>query len=196
MQQSKETTRDNKMSDKASLSYTINELTTRPPSDEDLNEIGRFRYDMWDKETEINHALFPDKRWIEEVDYQAYHWTVRDSTTNELLAVTRLTMHDTVEDNPDGYIWIREGISNHLPVPAAHLCKLIVSENARGCGLGRELNELTIEKARSLGAKSILVTASDANVRILEKLGFHDTGIKEIFSNRPKCVFSAMELIF
>jgi ribosomal protein S18 acetylase RimI-like enzyme len=179
----------------SSLSYTITELTSRPPSDEDLNEIGRFRYDLWNKETEINQALFPDKCWIEEVDYKAYHWTVRDSLTNELLAVTRLTMHDTIEDNPDGYIWIKEGKSDHLSVPAAHLCKLIVSEKARGCGLGRKLNELTIEKARALGAKCILVTASEANARILEKLGFHDTGIKEIFSNRPKYVFSAMELI-
>lgn len=167
-----------------------------------MDRIGVFRYDLWCKETEVNHDLFPEKKWIEEIDYTARHWVAFEGDSPEsidvhtapILGVARLTVHNALAENPDGYIWIRHGLEDRCPVPVADLCKLSVSASARGLGIGRSLSEIRINAARDMGAKSVLVTASEKNARILEKLGFQDTGIREVFPNRPTYEFLAMDL--
>lgn len=37
--------------------YVIEEI--KNPNEEQLNEIGKFRYDLWIGETNVNHSLFP-----------------------------------------------------------------------------------------------------------------------------------------
>ncbi len=157
-----------------------------------LERIGRLRLDVWRAETKVDEAQFEGGVWLEPLDYRARHWIATDG--NVLIASGRLTMHATLEDNPDGYLWRRH--ERTVPLPAAHFCKLVVSSKARGMGLGREFNRVRIEAARGDGAKSILVTASDANARLLLSMGFTDTGVVESFSNRPGFMFRALQLVF
>jgi ribosomal protein S18 acetylase RimI-like enzyme len=169
------------------MTLRIHEL----PPGSSLDEIGQFRLQVWRGETEVNEALFPENVWIEPLDHVARHWVARDE--EGLLGAARLTLHDTLEDNPDGYLWLRAG--RPAPTPAAHLCKLVVHARARGKGIGSQLNALRIAAARSMGARSVLVTASAQNARLLQSLGFVDTGIREVFDNRPRFPFHALELI-
>lgn len=157
-----------------------------------LNEIGKFRLEVWREETEVNESLFPDGIWIEPLDYEARHWIVRDA--EGIVASARLTIHPTLAENPDGYLLIRASMS--APIPAAHLCKLVVHKRARGNGVGDQLNKVRIDAAKKMGAKSIIVTASEGNSRLLHRVGFTDTGIRETFPNRPGFEFKAMRLDF
>lgn len=157
-----------------------------------LREVGRLRLEVWRGETDVNESLFPDDLWLEPLDFIARHWAVRDRLG--IVASARLTIHDVLSENPDGYLFERAKIS--VPVPAGHLCKLVVHKRARGRGLATELNRVRIEAAKEMGAKSIIVTASDSNSRLLERVGFVDTGIREYFPNRPGYEFKAMQLSF
>ncbi len=157
----------------------IEELS--PTSQEGLEAIGRFRLEVWRQETGVNESLFPSGVWLEPIDQGARHWVARDP--EGMVASARLSVHDKLLENPDGYLFERAKIE--VPLPAAHLCKLVVHERARGKGLATQLNKIRIEAAKRMVAKSILVTASEANSRLLHRLGFLDDGIRETFKNRP-----------
>lgn len=188
------------VNDRERISYRLVEV--EPSNTDIIRRIGQFRYELWCGETEVNHSLFPQGLWIEDIDYSARHWVVfeTDSDTIDLhsapvLGVARLTVHDNLSDNPDGYIWIRNSIEQRAPSPVGHFCKLAVSKRARGLGIGRLLSEVRIDAAKKIGAKSIIVTASENNARILKQLGFIDTGIRETFPNRPNFEFAAMDIL-
>lgn len=156
-----------------------------------MDEIGLLRLAVWREETAVEETLFPDGRWIEPLDAAARHWIALDD--HVVVGAARLTLHSSLEDNPDGYLWLRAG--REVPVPAAHLCKLVVLRSARGAGIGRRLNQLRIDAARAMGAKSILVTASETNSRLLLDMGFTDTGVRETFANRPGYSFRALQRV-
>ncbi len=165
---------------------------TESKDKESMEELGRFRLEVWRDETIVNEALFLNGVWLESLDFQARHWVAKDS--HGLVGAARLTVHDTLASNPDGYLFERAG--KIIPAPVAHLCKLVVHERARGKGLGSQLNKIRVDAARMMGARSIVVTASEINSRLLSQLGFADTGIRESFPNRPGFEFRAMQLVF
>ena len=61
-------------------------------------------------------------------------------------------------------------------------------------GIAQKLNSLRVQCARDLSARSIMVTASEGNARLLRKIGFTDIGEKIIFSDRPNTTFYALQL--
>ena len=176
------------------MKYSIREISNQ--DEEMLLKIGKFRFQLWNEETKVNHDMFPTGIWLEKIDQTCRHWIVVNEETQELIGVARLSLHETLEDNPDGYLWIKHNMEHRVPAPVGHLCKLSVAKTARGYGIGRKLSEIRIEAARDVGAKSIIVTASPQNARLLASLGFQDTGIREIFPNRPQFEFYAMDYVF
>jgi predicted GNAT family N-acyltransferase len=157
-----------------------------------MDLIGILRLDVWKQETAVDEKQFPNGRWLEPLDQVAQHWI---ATINGIIVgAARLSMHATLAENPDGYLWVKRGFT--LPEPVGHFCKLVVKKEARGFGIGRHLNAVRIKQAKEVGAKSIIVTASDQNTLILKKMGFLDTGIKETFSNRPEMSFNGLQLVF
>lgn len=78
-----------------------------------LERIGRFRYDLWKGETEVNDAMFPEGIWLEDIDHIARHWVAIGGDDNELLGVARLTIHETLSDNPDGY-WVMGSLFSYF----------------------------------------------------------------------------------
>ena len=73
----------------------------------------------------------------------------------------------------------------------AHLEDLFVSEDARGSGIGRELVEAAMERARERGAARILLDTNEANeaaLRLYASVGFRsgsdETGGRDLFMRR------------
>ncbi len=164
-----------------------------PNSDKSvLDQIGKFRLEVWREETAVNEELFPNRIWLEPLDYVARHWVLHENS--KLVAAARLTFHHTLEDNPDGYLWIKQGLS--VPLPVVHFCKLVVHKSVRGQGIGTIFNTVRIKAAQEWGAKSIILTASEKNTRLLLSMGFMDTGIRESFPNRPGFTFKGLQYLF
>ena len=158
-----------------------------------MQRIGELRYKVWEEENSINTELFPNRCWIDPMDTEARHWVVEIEDTGEVVATARLTLHTSLEDSSrDVQIWQRCG--KHLPLPTVDLGRLVVLSVHRGRGLAQMLNKVRIEAARDMGAKSVMVTASEGNARLLRKLGFEDIGETVSFEDRPNTSFYAMQL--
>ncbi|KAI9003425.1 hypothetical protein DFJ74DRAFT_713642 [Hyaloraphidium curvatum] len=103
-----------------------------------------------------------------------------------------LTVHERAEDSPDGRYWIENGLQ--LPGPVGNISKLVVDPSCRGQGLASRLNAIRLDAAKDMGCRTMTVTASESNARLLAKLGFVDTGVRMEFDNRPGVEFRALEL--
>ncbi len=113
--------------------------------------------------------------------------------SGSLIASARLTMHFSLDDSyRDVQLWKRSG--RLLPLPTVDLGRLVVLKDYRGKGMAQALNVVRIESAKQMGAKSIMVTASEGNARLLRKLGFEDIGETIYFSDRPGTLFIALQL--
>lgn len=155
-----------------------------------LEAIGRLRYDVWLAEGAMNTALFPGKCFLDHLDPSARHWTVFDGDV--MVANARLTFHPTLDDGyRDASLWKDAGVP--IPLPTCDLGRLVVLPSHRGRGIAQRLNQIRLEAARSMGAKSIIVTASEANARLLRKLGFFDIGKVVEFEDRPGVPFHALQ---
>ena len=157
-----------------------------------LNLIGKLRYKVWEEEGSINAEAFPNMCWVDELDKGGRHWVVKDSN-GEYIAAARLTVHETLDDDyRDVQLWKRSG--KVLPLPTCDLGRLVVLNAFRGRGIAQSLNKIRIEYAKEIGAKSIMVTASEGNARLLRKLGFVDIGETIVFDDRPNTLFHALQL--
>ncbi len=182
-------------SDDSTTPSTIYGIREVPNSDITmLHAIARFRFDTWCAETKVNESLFPDGLWLEDIDYTARHWITEDIATGKIVATARMTVHDRLEDNLDGHLWIEQ--QKTVPLPVGHLSKLVVDKSVRKLGIGRRMSELRMSAAQAIGAKSMLVTASVANARLLFQLGWVDTGIRVVFPDRPDMEFMCREVRF
>eukprot|EP01119_Soliformovum_irregulare_P006942 TRINITY_DN19352_c0_g1_i1.p1 TRINITY_DN19352_c0_g1~~TRINITY_DN19352_c0_g1_i1.p1 ORF type:complete len:193 (-),score=29.88 TRINITY_DN19352_c0_g1_i1:14-547(-) len=165
-----------------------------PKEEKIMEEIGRFRMKVWKQEGKVAEELFKDGIWLDHLDPIAKHWILRDGE-GAIVASCRMTIHQTLKENPDGYLWIEKG--RPLPEPVANISKLVVDAKMRGRGIASRMNQLRIKLAKELGCRSINVTASDANSRLLiSKHGFVDTSIRVIFPNRPTIEFQGLEFIY
>jgi predicted GNAT family N-acyltransferase len=157
-----------------------------------MDEIGRLRYEVWQQEQSINPELFPDRCWIDSLDPVGRHWVVLDG--DRVVAAARLTMHTNIDDDyRDMKLWKKCG--KQLPLPTTDLGRLVVHKDYRGHGFAKQLNEIRVNAAREMGAKSVMVTASGGNKHLLCKyLGFEDIGETIYFEDRPNTLFYALQL--
>ncbi len=56
------------------------------------------------------------------------------------------------------------------------------------------MNQVRVEYAKTIGAKSIMVTASEANAKLLHSIGFEYIGQNIEFADRPGTLFVALQL--
>ena len=89
---------------------------------------------------------------------------------------------------------VQKNVGAHLPLPTCDLGRLVVHADYRRRGYADALNQVRIEAARAIGAKSIMVTASAGNVKLLQRRGFHAIGQEIVFSDRPNTIFHALQL--
>jgi ribosomal protein S18 acetylase RimI-like enzyme len=125
-------------------------------------------------------------------------WQGRETPTDASIeaSVNRLLADPDTEyllggEPPAGVLQLRFRHAVWTGTDDAHLEDLFVSEAARGSGLGRELVEAALERARERGAARILLDTSESNeaaVRLYASVGFRsgsdETGGRELFMRR------------
>src|SRR5262249_29401823 len=119
------------------------------------------RVDVWQAEG----VRIPDIELLNDRhDAHALHWGV--SIGDRLVASARLCIHSVLGEAPDSALFTCADI--HLPV--ASMNRLVVLADHRGLGISRTLDQVRINRARQLGAKTIICTpvASRGRNRALE----------------------------
>lgn len=164
-----------------------------------LEEIGKLRYECWLGEGVIDAALFPDKLWVDDMDYgpSARHWVVRELTTNAVVGAARLTWHSSLDDDyRDVKLWRDKGVP--LQAPVLDFGRLVVRKDHRRKGIARSLVDVRIKAAKEWTqdeqkARSCVCTASAINVVMLQQTGFVPIGQTASFDDRPGVVFHALQ---
>lgn len=169
--------------------YHIRE--TRIGDARELARISDLRIEVWGSEGSLDPRIRAAGSWLDEIDPVARHW-VAETAGGELVATARLSVHERLEDTLDGYVWTEAHRS--VPLPVGSISRLVVRRDARRQGLAGRLNDVRIAAARAAGCRSMTVTASKENARLLAAHGFVDTGLTVVFANRPGVVFHALEL--
>lgn len=163
--------------------------------DQDLSEkIGRFRLQIYRKESVVNEDLIPDGIWLDPEDAMGTHAVIRN-VDGSILAAARLSIHPTLAEAPEGELWINA--RRHLQEPIAHLGKFVVDEKCQKQGVGTLVCTSLMTIARERGARSVILSTSEKMVASLTKRGFVDTGIRATFpkSRRPYESFACLEYI-
>ena len=115
-------------------------------------------------------------------------WTTRDDLDTELAAWDPPSEETLFVADDDGHVVGFGGVEKPSGFSHAELFGPLVAIPARGARLGTRLLEVSVEKARELGADSVLASVGQANSRgrmILEAHGFTARG-------RPQATFRLM----
>ena len=142
-------------------------LEIRVLRSDEIERAQRLRYEVWRAEGAVLANAESGK--IEDAhDYHALHWGAFDG--EELVGSARLCVHESIDDAPDASMFA--GVN--LPEPVASMNRLVILRPFRGNGIGRSLDEVRLEAARLLGARSTLATPVDVSAReqSLARLGF------------------------
>lgn len=165
-----------------------------------LIDIGKFRYNNW--KDVINQDLSIDDKygqsiWLDELDFiinSSRNFIIKDTNNNEIIAVARLTYHETFEDDRSRDLVIfKEYNNNDIKSSVIDFGRLIVKKEEYGNGIAQFLNRLRISLANKLGAKYIIVTASYDNMIRLKTLGFEEIGKIVYFDDRPNVAFHCLQ---
>jgi GNAT superfamily N-acetyltransferase len=133
----------------------------------EIEAAQRLRYAVWrSKGVAIHHAereIIADHH-----DKHAIHWGVFHG--DQLVGAARLCFHDKLAEAPDAEMFV----SADIPLPVASMNRLVVLKSYRGQGIGRLLDQVRIQKARELGARTVLAAPVKvvARERSLTERGF------------------------
>ena len=186
---------DHKLYDHTLYGYTLKEVDSSNKAV--MDAIGRLRYEVWEGESSIDANLFPDKIWLEPMDFgnNARQWVVMAS--NEIVAAARLTRHESIEEDDyrDIKLWREKGEA--ISPPVVDFGRLVVHKDHRRRGLARALVRHRLEAARSWGAKHAVNTCSQENIKFLvEEFDFFEIGATAVFRDRPNTTFHALQKNF
>ena len=127
----------------------------------------RLRYSVWQAEGAVIHHA--EREIIaDHHDDHATHWGVFDG--DQLVGAARLCFHAELSEAPDGEMFADKG----LPTPIASLNRLVVLKTHRGLGIGSQLDEVRIRKAKEWEARAVIVAPANIAARrqALERRGF------------------------
>ncbi len=148
-------------------------LELNPQVPNDLEAIALLRATVWSNK--LGHNCFSQGMWTDVHDFHSFHWGVFDAQ-DELIAAARLCIHEKVTEFPD-FSEIRQLTKElELPSPIGMMTRLVVSPNFEKMGIARQLDQIRIEKAQKLGAKTIILQVPDYRRKSIEKLGFECVG--------------------
>ena len=150
----------------------LNGVIIRPLRDDDIETSQRLRFEVWSAEgVALTHLK--EHKIHDELDAQAFHWGA--FVENDMVASARLTVHQSLNDAPDGYLFH----TIELPTPVANLSRMVVGAQFRRLGVARAIDELRIRRAREMGAK-VVIGSPVKTIPTLERLksyGFQFTEI-------------------
>lgn len=110
-----------------------------------------------------------DGIWTDQYDETSLHFVAR--TGGRIVASARLTVVTRLSDGPFGGIYCEHTAAEVSPV--GFLSRLVVAENYRARGIARELDEIRIDRARTLCAKTLVAATSNKERHLsFLRLGF------------------------
>lgn len=73
---------------------------------EAIHEIGLLRYNVWKDDGLLDLDLFPNKTWVDEMDFgeRARHWVVRDLKTGQLVSIYYTVEQLSLFNQPERYM--------------------------------------------------------------------------------------------
>jgi GNAT superfamily N-acetyltransferase len=133
----------------------------------EIQAAQQLRYTVWRSEGVVINDT--ERETIaDHHDDHATHWAVFDG--DQIVGAARLCFHDKLAEAPDAEMFVRA----EIPSPVASMNRLVVLKSYRGQGIGGLLDQMRIQKARKLGARSVVIAPVNVNSRkqSLRKLGF------------------------
>jgi GNAT superfamily N-acetyltransferase len=153
----------------ASIPFLVgqSQFRVRLLTDDEIPRAQELRFEVWRAEG-IAVKCPETKKIACSHDRHSVHWGAFDEDL--LIGSARLCIHATVEDAPDGYLFIH----HQIPLPVASLNRLVLKKAYRGLGIGRALDQVRVEFARRARVRALLATAVNRESRILafRKMGF------------------------
>lgn len=141
-----------------------------------LSNIFRFREKVWRQEAvELKSGLCASEGIKDEHDHHAHHWII--TLGDEIVAAARLCIHRCLNELPDAEESLQ--VEEDIASPIASLNRLVVATEARRHGLARVLDNVRIQRARDLGAATVVGTPMPWRVESLRRLGFQVVGLEK-----------------
>jgi len=133
----------------------------------EIQAAQRLRYTVWQSEGVVIHDT-EREAIADHHDDHATHWAVFDG--DQIVGAARLCLHDELAEAPDAEMYV--GVD--IPSPVASMNRLVVLKSYRGQGIGGLLDQVRIQKARELGAHTVVIAPVNVNSRkqSLRKMGF------------------------
>lgn len=133
-----------------------------------------------------------DSAWMFEDGLAVASWIAPDAAArfDELEQPTRAAIAPHTDDNGVRYGQFWDWLATHLPSEPCWFMDLVaVHPSARGGGLGRQLIEHGLAKAREDGLPTFLETAQRRNVVYYERFGFRVVGEEQAPGGGPTIWF-------
>lgn len=116
------------------------------------------RFTVWQSEGvaihDPAHGVIADHH-----DDHSTHWGI--FVGGRLVAAARLCLHHNLTDAPDAEMFM----SVPIPLPVASMNRLVVLKSYRGQRLGGTLDRVRIQRAKELGARTVIATPVNVESR-------------------------------
>lgn len=141
----------------------------------------------YEKVLKLNNANTPA---VSEIDSKELEWLVNKSLhslviedSNNLLVGFSIILPPGIKYKSDNYLWISERYGDF-----EYLDRVVIAEEFRGLGCGRDLYQYWFEKAQ---AKNLILEVNirpmnEASIRFHEKLGFKAVGEQDTTGGKKR----------
>ena len=157
-------------------------------SPEWLEEIARFRVEVWYHNGMVDMAYFPEGKCLEEVDKSATHQISR--WEGKLIAATRHTLYTDLESTHHGDYYSRQGISLEGPIYIPE--HTVVHPDFVGRGLGKIITRTHRRQAIAAGARHTISENTKVNADLMRKMGVKSLGFAPPDPRFPNIQFEWM----
>lgn len=148
----------------------------------------------YEKVLKLNNANTPA---VSEIDLKELEWLVNESLhslviedSNNLLVGFSIILPRGIKYKSDNYLWISERYGDF-----EYLDRVVIAEEFRGLGCGRDLYQHWFEKAQ---AKNLILEVNirpmnEASIRFHEKLGFKAVGEQDTTGGKKRVQYMLKE---
>lgn len=154
-------------------------------------EIGKFRIRGWKNEKGVNPAFFAKDLWLDDLDRYARHWIA--TVNHTLVAVSRLSFHDSLHDVPYAHLLKPEHRQHFDNRRLASINRLVVAPDYRGQGLAGQMDRIRIECA-AREAEVMIAFPQLSRIESLQRKGFVLIEQLENIPEMPERPFFVMAL--
>ena len=132
-----------------------------------LDRIGWFRVEVWQANTMVDAASFPDGKCLEPVDSIATHFVIEQG--GELLGACRYAQYPDLASSHHSQYYLAAGIRLQGPVGIPE--HTVVRPDYARQGLGSRLASAQLQEAIAHNARYMLIEAAPAAAAMLRKRG-------------------------